>query len=444
MDVLLIEAPLSQVSEKKVDMPPLGLAYIAAILRQKGFNVRILDMNISDSPEKYIEDADIIGISSYTQNYPLTVEIMKKAKDMGKTVAAGGVHATFRFKEALNHGFDFVVRGEGEYSLSAAVEKIGRGEEIAGQKGIAVVRDGTIVDGGFWRVRDINALPLPARELLELDRYSFPGAISTSRGCAYACVFCSSRAMSGHLRMRTPESVFAEVKEIKNLGYNSFFIIDPNFAFDKNRALKICSLVKPLDMVWFSELRLDHIDSELIRAMAEAGCRVVRFGIESGSQEVINTIKKGIQVNRVIGIIKEFVRSGITPVCGFMLGNPGESKDSVEATLRLAEEIKAAGGEAAFSVHTPYPDTPVFRHPESYGIAIHSCNWWEFHHLNPVISTEHFSIEELRALLFDAVLRVERVSLPEIEIDESYPEIYETDIRLERKSFRSIALEKVK
>lgn len=440
--MLLIDSPLTQVSERKVDLPPLGLAYIASILRDRGFGVRILDMNVSTGLEKALEEADVVGISSYTQNYPWAVEILETAKSYQKVVAAGGVHATFRFGEALKHGFDFVVRGEGEYSFTEAVSRLSAKKSLTGVKGIALLREGRVIDGGFWRVENLDELPLPARDLLELDRYAFPGAISTTRGCAYACVFCSSRAMSGPLRMRSPESVLKEIEQIKSLGYNRFFIIDPNFAFSKERALKICSLVKPLDMVWFSELRLDHIDSDLIRAMAEAGCRVVRFGIESGSQEVINTIKKGIEVSRVKRIVRELARAGITPVCGFMLGNPGETKESIKATLKLAEEIKALGGEVAFSVHTPYPDTPIFRHAQSFGIEIHSCNWWEFHHLNPVISTEHFSLDELRALLFDAVLKIEGVSISTPEIDESYPEIYELGINVERKSFRSIAFEK--
>ena len=248
--------------------------------------------------------------------------------------------------------------------------------------------------------------------------------------------------MSGKLRLRSPESVASEVEHLQSLGLRSFFVIDPNFAYSKERALRICSLVSKLGMKWCTELRLDHVDQELIEALADSGCRVVRFGIESGSQEVVNAIKKGIAIAKLREVVRGFVRAGITPVCGFMIGHPWDTRESVEATVRLAEEVRSLGGEATFAVQTPYPDTYLFRHASELGLKLRSCNWWEFHHLNPVVETRSFSLEELRTLLFDALARLYKVEVPNVAPAGDAPAMMKVLPGVERRSFRSIAIEK--
>ncbi len=443
MDVLLVEVPHGSVSERRAATPPLGLAYIAAVLEQRGHSVEIVDMNIDSAElERRVEEAQVVGISSYTQNYPFALAVLETAKEQGKSAVIGGVHATFRYREVLGHGFDFAVRGEGELAFAELVSRLEQGRDVRGVRGIAYLSNGRAKSNGVWRVRDLDALPLPARHLLDLRRYDLPGAIATSRGCAYSCVYCSSRAMSGKLRMRSPESVAAEVEQLRSLGLRSFFVIDPNFAYSRERALRICSLVSKLGMQWYAELRLDHVDEELIKALAEAGCQVVRFGIESGSQEVVNAIKKGIAIKNLLDVVRRFVREGITPVCGFMIGHPWDTKESVEATVRLAEEVRSLGGEATFAVQTPYPDTYLFRHASELGMRLHSCNWWEFHHLNPVVETRHFSVEELRTLLFDALARLYKVEVPNVAPAGDAPAMLRVLPGVERRSFRSIAIEK--
>lgn len=443
MDVLLVEVPHSSASEKRVAMPPLGLAYIAAMLEQRGHRVEILDLNLGKAKlEQRIAEAELVGVSSYTQNYPYALAVLEAAKEQGKLVAIGGIHATFRYEEVLRHGFNFAVRGEGELAFAELVSRLEKGKDVRSVKGIAYLSEGKAKSNGVWRVRDLDALPLPARHLLNLKAYALPGAIATSRGCAYSCVYCSSRAMSGKLRMRTPESVAREVEHLRSLGLSSFFVIDPNFAYDRKRALRICSLVSRLGMRWYAELRLDHVDEKLIEAMASAGCEVVRFGIESGSQEVVDAIKKEIALERLLDVVRKFVREGITPVCGFMIGHPWDTRESVEATIRLAEEVCSLGGEATFAVQTPYPDTYLFRHASELGLKLRSCNWWEYHHLNPVIETSHFSQDELRTLLFDALARLYKVEVPNVAPPGEAPAMLRVLPGVERRSFRSIALEK--
>ncbi len=428
MDLLLIEAKQKSPSEREITIPPLGLAYIAAVAEEKGYGVEIVDANLDGANlEEQIKNAKLVGISCYTHNYHEGLRILAHAKKYGKKTVLGGPHATALPEQVIIDGFDFVVVGEGELVIP---------ELLKGLKGGVI--QGDIKKRGVRRV-DLDTLPFPARHLLDLEKYTYPGAIATSRGCAYFCKYCSARAIAGKLRLRKAKDVVDEVSHLKSLGLDSFFIIDPNFAFDKGRVLEICEGVKDFGMEWFAELRLDHVDTEVIEAMAGAGCGVGRFGIESGSQRIVDLINKGIRVGDVPRIIETFVENGITPVCGFMIGHPTETKEEFEATLNLAVKIKELGGEATFAVQTPYPGSYLYRKADDIGIKILTHKWREYHHLNPVIETENFSNDDLRRMLFDSIAKIMDINILDLELSEEGPKIIKVCDGIERKSFRSIA-----
>lgn len=438
-----MEAPHREVSEPQVEVPPLGLAYLAGVLEREGHEVKVVDMNLHRRLEEDLEGADLVGISCYTHNYHLAVRIMKAAKASGTPVVVGGPHVTALAEEALEDGFDYVIRGEGEPAitvLAAALEGRGNLEEVPG---LVYRRGGKLGKNRMQRVKDLDSLPLPARHLLELHRYSFPGAVATSRGCANTCSICSSRLVSGMLRLRRAEGVLAEVESLVGQGIDSFFFVDPNFASDRRRTLEICRGLKSLGVGWSAELRLDHMDRELIEEMAASGCRVVRFGIESGCQRMVDTIRKGIEVQGVLETVRDLSESGITPVCGFMVGFPGETREDFAKTIGLAKEIRDMGGEATFSILTPYPGTGIYNHAEDLGIRILHRRWWEYHHLNPVLETGGFTPDGLREALFDALAEYHGISIPRAGPEqEDAPGIVKILEGVERRSFRSLAMTK--
>ncbi len=396
-DLVLVEVGRELKGEYKADVPPLGLAYIAAVAEEDGFSVEIIDLNVQRKGlNDKINDAGMVGVSFYTHNYDAALSVLSKAKARNKKVIAGGPHATPLYREVLADGFDIVVRGEGEYPIR---ELLRRGGDPSGIRGLAYIDGGKLAANGVWRVGELDELPLPARHLLDLERYSFPGAIATSRGCSYGCIFCSARNQSGTLRLRSARKVVEEIRMLKEMGMDSFLAVDPNFAYSKERVLSICDGIKDAGMRWYAELRLDHMDEELIRAMAGSGCKVVRFGIESGSQRIVDVIRKGISLGDIEKTVKALVENGITPVCGFMIGHPTEGKRDFEATLRLAERIRALGGEATFAVQTPYPGTYLYRNADKLRVDILHHNWSAYQHLNPVISTREFSARDLKEML---------------------------------------------
>src|SRR3989304_3839982 len=300
-DLLLVEASHGSASEEKVDVPPLGLAYIASVAEKNGFSTEIVDLNLRGTNlEKGVKKAGLVCVSSYTHNYHRALDILRLAKRFNKIVAIGGPHATPLYKEVLREGFDYVVRGEGEYPVLNLLKG------AMDTHGLAVMEKGQPKANFVARVKDLDALPFPSRHLLELKRYSFPGSIATTRGCASHCIFCSSRNQSGCLRARGVESLKEELTELHSQGIDRFFVIDPNFAFDKKRTLEFCNMVKGLGMRWFTELRLDHMDNDVIKSMGDSGCIVVRFGIESGSQRIVDLIKKGISIERLEDVVEGF------------------------------------------------------------------------------------------------------------------------------------------
>lgn len=436
-DLLLVEAPHGSLSEEKVDVPPLGLGYIAAFCEREGFTSRILDMNIENVDlEKEISKVELVGVSCYTHNYPHALKILRAAKEQEKKIVIGGPHANPLFKEVLMDGFDYVVRGEGEIPVMNLLKKTGD------MSGLAYMDRGVPKASYVSRIKDLDTLPHPARDLLELDSYSFPGAIATTRGCASHCIYCSSRNQLGGLRMRGVGSLQSEIEDLIERGLSSFFVIDPNFAFDRARTISFCEMVKPFEMEWYTELRLDHMDPGLIKEMASSGCRVVRFGIESGSQRVLDRIRKGISLKDLERTLTDFKTNGIVPVCGFMIGHPGETRADFDSTVKIMKKIVKLGGESTLSIQTPYPGTYLYKNAEKMGVKILTKKWSQYHHLNSVIETENFGADVLRQALFDIIVKISGKNIPAINPDDNYgPAVKKIAEGIERKSFRSICLD---
>lgn len=450
--VLLIEAGNGEAGNK-ADVIPLNLLYPASFcdrfLNESGIDIEVCDLRLKNelkSIDRKIEKAKIIGISCYTHNYNIALKILRKAKsiDREKVVIAGGPHVTSLYREALEHGFDAVIRGEGEHAFYGIIKAFSKGKDFRRKNipGIAFKKNSKIFVNPVKRINDLDKLPFPARKKIDIKSYYFPGAIATSRGCIYLCKFCAGRNQSGFLRLRSVESLLNELEEIKMLGINSFFVIDPNFAFDKKRVIKFCRRAKKLGMHFYAELRLDQVDEEIIKALSDADCRVVRFGIESGSQDMVEIIRKGINLEELLYKVKLLVKHGIKPICGFMIGLPKETEMHYKKTLEIAREIVEIGGEVNFAILTPYPGTYIYRNAEKLGIKIKTKNWQEYHYLNPVIETENFKREELRRMLFNAMLYAYGIRLDEnISFNEEKPEIIELRKNFERKSLRKLAAE---
>ena len=419
-EILLVQPPLpksiSEYSSSIILSPPLGLGYIASNLISKGFEVEVIDMAALKLDEKKFEsefrryDPEIIGITTSTLTYKNALKVAAIAKKLKPKVytVIGGPHVTFLPEETLqNSQIDIVVRREGENTILELAHQILKGKkEFQSVKGISYRRGDKIIHNPERPlIEDLDSLPFPARQLFPLHLYKVPGTIITSRGCPFKCIFCSANAMSaGRYRVRSPENVIAEVEEIVNrFSIKGIFIADDTFTVFKERTRKICEALRKINLIWFCEARVNTVNREIIQEMTRAGCRTIQFGVESGSQRILASIRKGITIEQVKKAVKWTVEAGILPVCSFMVPHPEDTKETIRETKKFMEQLRDMGALVVISLTTPFPGTYLYTHAKDLGVTIISDNTDEYDMATPVITTKNLSLKEIEEAFDDLI-----------------------------------------
>jgi len=357
--------------------PPLGLAYIAAVLKKNGIEVKILEANAHNLDNTQIESCikeyspDFVGITSTTslieEAHQIALLCPKKIK-----VIIGGIHASSMPQETLEkfERFDYLIRGEGEFTMLELVQK----KVISKIKGLSYKKGGKIIHNPERELNDnLDELPFPARELLPMNKYFSAGAkqnpsdyILSSRGCPYQCIFCADHLVHGKkFRFRSPESIIQEVEEIYKRGARDWDFVDDNFTLLNERVEKFCDLMiqKGLNkhMSWrcSNGIRVDRITPELLKKMKEAGCYMVSLGIESGNEEILNNMKKSINLEKVRQAVKWCRKAKIETRGLFMFGNLGENKKTMRDTINFAKSLDL--DTATFHITIPFPNTEYWK-----------------------------------------------------------------------------------
>jgi len=365
---------------------PLGLAYIAAVLEQEDCRVEILDLNverISDADlRRKAKNADIVGIGGMIteqEGILRLIAVVKKANAEARVILGGPLATTFPQELLQTSRADFAVVGEGERTVVKLVTAIKQGGGFSNIRGIAY-RDNSriIVTEPAEPIADPDTIPFPARHLLDMNRYlqnhfeslglkikEFGKIKSTnlisSRGCPYNCTFCFKGMWGSKWRQRSPENIIDEMELLyKDYGVNGFFFNDDTFTLKKERIFKLCDLLKrrQLNVVWYCNGRVNLMTRELLEAMYSAGCRGIAYGLESGNQRILDSMKKSItleQVREVVGWTKE---AGINAIGYFIIGMLGETKATIKETLAFARELEL--DFYGFSLATPIPRTELY------------------------------------------------------------------------------------
>jgi radical SAM superfamily enzyme YgiQ (UPF0313 family) len=356
LKVLLVNPPpaISRLS------PPLGLAALAAMLRER-YEVRILDLSIpSDDPRALLmkpieeEGFNVVGITGMTYQIKSALAAARyvKARRPDTLVVLGGVHATFCSEEVLAEpGVDMVVRFEGETTLMEILDRLEAGAlDPAKIEGIAYRKNGEVVETARRPLVDIDSLPYPARDLLPMDVYArmenniihFPDIeVMFSRGCVGDCDFCCSHAFWKKFRFRAPDKILGELADIKErFGITRFSIVDDFFTANRDFLSEFCRLVKPLKIKWSCLARADYVFPELLKEMKAAGCYLVAYGVETGCQALLDRERKRFKVDDVRRAFRLHLEAGL-PTCSLvMVGHPYETRQDLEATQRLLKECK--------------------------------------------------------------------------------------------------------
>jgi anaerobic magnesium-protoporphyrin IX monomethyl ester cyclase len=331
---------------------PLGILYLASALMKAGYNVKVADLTFRRKMgvlEKMARWADVVGVSSTTPLFGTAAEVLHyiRASNPGIRTVIGGPHATAEPEDALNYGFDVAVIGEGEATLVDLVETMGRGGSLEKLPGIAY-KQGDVLRFTAQRplITNIDEIPLPARRFIDYSRYRRLGIISM-RGCPYRCLYCKpiqDKLFGKKLRRRSLENVVEEIEELITLyGNRPIGFKDDTFTVHKTEwfvRFREELYRRNLHPRWQCNSRVDTVDFDKLKAMKTAGCSQIFFGIESGSQRILEYYRKDITVERIADTFANCHRVGIRPCASIMLGAPPETREDLHKTYELVRSIK--------------------------------------------------------------------------------------------------------
>ena len=362
--------------------PHLGILYVAAVLkRDLGIQARIIDSNANNLTLNDLESIiaeekpDIVGFSVLTFNLLNCIEvckIIKKQSPLSK-ICFGGWHPTLYPRETLELGCaDYIVIGEGEYTflelVSYCKEKKGNPDRnLNGITGLGYkTKQGVaMVNPARKPVQSLDELPFPAYDFVDTTKYSNllactgnSVAIMTSRGCPQRCIFCDLRRTP--YRFRSPANILEEIKFWVGKNIREFFIQDDNFTISRKRTIEFCRLIidSGLKIKYKISSRVDYLDDEMLGYLKRSGCYRIYFGVESGSQKILDYLEKGITVEQIEDTFRLAKKHGIDRCAYIMIGSYPESRDDIDKTLRLIRKIKPE--HLHCSICAPMPKTHLY------------------------------------------------------------------------------------
>ncbi|MBU1044918.1 MAG: B12-binding domain-containing radical SAM protein [Candidatus Omnitrophica bacterium] len=441
--ILLIQPPctLSKSYTKEIQ-PPLGMAYIAAVLEDK-FEVRILDaavegwhteIAVSKQEIRYglsfeqiaarIKEfaPDLVGISCLfsmqAHNAHQVGQIAKKANPKIITVM-GGAHPTVMAKKVLeDSAIDYVVIGEGEQIITKLIDCINQKQSVSEIDGLAYKQDNNIiVNPKTSFIQDLDALPFPARHLLPMDKYfkiNMPHGVTTrrspntslitSRGCPAQCIFCAIHPIWGKkFRARSAENVVQEIKHlISTYGIQELQFEDDNLTFDKPRAMSIFDqmIQEKLDILWTTPngVALWAMDEAMLLKMKQSGCYRLCLAIESGDQDVLHKIiNKPLDLNKAKHLISFAYKNGFETDAFFVIGFPGETKQQIKRTFSFGRSLDVSN--VNYYIATPYPGTKLYEQCVKNNYLVKDFQADSLGVKKGVIITSEFTPEELEKMV---------------------------------------------
>ncbi|HIG10971.1 MAG: radical SAM protein [bacterium] len=332
----------------------LGIAYLGAMMEKEGLPIALADERIMTDAEmrRAIDENDIIGFGALTPNIRRAVVWAKYAKQQKKITVMGGPHASVDPGVFLDSGhFDYVLKGEAEHTLPQFVRALEAGDEksLAELPGLSAMRDGQLAidNPAPPLIKRLDDLPLPARHLLPMKRYFDANPeqlvyVFTTRGCPFKCIFCQKELTGRGFRVRSTEMIVDEVEQVvKTYNPGVVLFVDEILTLRKKRIHEMCDEIirRGLKFEWIANTRADCVDYPLLKHMHRAGCRRIYYGWESGSQRMLDVLKKDLTPEEIIEAAKMTRRAGIWAKVYLIVGSPGETAEDIEESekvLRLA------------------------------------------------------------------------------------------------------------
>jgi len=360
--------------------PPLELLNCAAMLQADGHEVTLIDAQAENLPPKVVADclgdAEMVILSTSAldrwQCPSLELEPVKalagELRPLTKRLYLCGFHGTVQPEAMLRMtAADAVIRGEPESTVS----ELAAGKPEDETPGLTFLRDGRPISTPDREPLDMTSLPVPAFELVDPKHYCYEilgprfMVLEAARGCPYRCTFCSRVIQGKRLRRKTVEQVGREVQTaVERFGAKNIYFIDLEFTASRELAEGISKFIieNNISVRWCCQTRADKVDEPLLRLMRKAGCRLIHFGIESGSRRIAELSGKGLNAEKHLEAVTAAKRAGMETLCFFLLGYPGETDEEMQETVSLARRLNPT--YASFHRISPYQGTPLFEQIE--------------------------------------------------------------------------------
>ncbi|MBU4311482.1 MAG: B12-binding domain-containing radical SAM protein [Candidatus Omnitrophica bacterium] len=413
----------SQTTQMHEVYPPLGLLYIAAVLKENRIDVYLVEARSRGlSHDEVVEEVrrenpEFIGITAISARIGSALYLAARVKEINPNIKVilGGPHVHFEHKVLIkNKSIDFCVRGEGEITALHLISCASNGGNLRDIRGVTFKEGDEIIvtpDRSF--VSDLDTLPFPARGLLQDSVYkgswtegeTFSPMLAT-RGCPYLCQFCDAPAIWGRVhRRRSVDNVLDEVEQIYNdFGVRYVRFVDDLLVANKSWAIELSRgiLERGLnDLSWACDGRVGLMSQELLQELKKANCKVIFYGIEFGNQRILDLCEKGFTIKQVRETIEITSGTGISSYGYFMIGYPTETAQTVEDTIKLSVELALDHGmdSAGFSIVTPFPGTGLYEYCRKNDM-LKATDWSQYSYQlgKGVIKLEHITDEELKTL----------------------------------------------
>jgi len=386
----------SKITEAISIIPNIGLGCLAATLLEKNHEVRILDLVLYRNPlNKFRQELkefnpDFVGISFTTPLYNEMKILAKITKEYDKNiiVMGGGPHSTSLPEQTLEDSeLDIAVVGEGDYTIVEIVEN----KNLSKVKGIAYKKNNKIIlTEKREPIKNMDDLPFPAWKLFEISKYRAPkirakanpvGSLETSRGCPFQCTFCNKLVQGVNFRPKSAKRVVDEIEYMLDCGFKEVHIQDDGFTTNINRAIEICDTIlkRKLKFTWniANGVRVDRVNEEFFIKAKKAGCHSIGFGIESGSQMILDSINKRTTLADIRKAIKLCKKAGIESVGYIIIGLPKDTEKTIRETINFAKSLDLDMAKATLLM--PFPGTAVFKELDEQGLIL-SKDWNKYNY----------------------------------------------------------------
>ncbi len=363
MNVLLV-CPAYKFETLTTTEEPLGALYIGASMKQAGYHADFVDLTFEKDLKRLLASArraDCVAFSSTTQLFPTARTLLASILEVNPSVKTviGGPHATAFAEDALS-SFDVAVVGEGEATTPDLLRCLDRGESLTEVPGIAFKQNGRVViNPARPFVQDLDKIAFPLREWADYSKYRRVGLMAT-RGCPYKCFFCKpmqDKLFGKKIRFRSPENVAEEIEPLARAYPRKVFTFkDDMLTVNRTswfRELREQFEARKIRVRWQCNSRVDTVDEEKLTLMKEAGCYHIYFGVESGSQRILDFYHKGTSVEKAVEAFDRCHKLGILPNASVIIGAPEETREDMEQTFRLMKRLKPY--KWLVHIATPFP-----------------------------------------------------------------------------------------